>query len=607
MKKFHIQKLLLVFLVLTANSFDCSLINVNTLHRLILNSILLIIFILSLFYKKNHTFNITLKTIVLFFFFFVFTVFISSLINNSFLISLNSIITYLTYFLFLVLFSELISDGKEIHSDITKIISISVSILLFQFFLNYFKIIPNSWFANGSLLSHKTFITEYLVITFPYVIYFLLFQTDKGWKVIGATLLSGLMVLAILYMRSRMGILLIFLTLGVIFAFLINKRKQNRKIFNKFQFLLALIVFVLLSDTFLSHPKGRENLLETLKNTVDLSQPENTSRLKYWQASMKMFLNNPLFGIGTGNWYDRFILLYPELYDDQKTKITADINPHNVYLQILSEAGLFALLLFLGFLFITLKKIIECLKQNIFFLIVGLSFINLLLCFTVSFTIENIATMSIAMIGIIMLLSMFSQENTYNNAYKIIFRILLFFVIIMVEFYSYKSYESERNYVIAMKEKVKKNYIQVIEQYDNISNFFYPVDANKIPTRFYLGAAFFEVGKFHNALESYLSAYKITPNLPSLKNNIALTKFMLGDTSTAIAILENVCTNFKMYIEPEINLLFFYFTKKDYSRAREIISDIKSKLWDTTAISNYYILKHITTEIEKTDRVNETK
>ena len=357
----------------------------------------------------------------------------------------------------------------------------------------------------------------------------------------------------------------------------------------------------------MSHPKGRENLLETGKNTFNLTIPENASRLKYWQASVEMFLNNPLFGVGTGNWFDKFNLMHPELYDDYKTKVTADIYAHNVYLQILTEAGLIAFLLFFVFLFVILKMLKKRLKQNTFFFIVWLSLINFLLSSVVGFTIENISAMSVAMIGIVTSLSLSPQKPTYQDTNKGFIRIVLFIVILLVEFYSYKSYESERNYVVAMKEKVKKNYEQVIERYNNISNIFYPLDANKIPSRFYLGAAYFELGKFHNALDSYLSSLNISPNLPPLKNNIALTKYRLGDTLTAKAILENLCANFKMYIEPEINLLFIYFLTKDYNRSREIISDIKSKCLDTTSISNYYVLRHITTEMEKIDRINDKK
>lgn len=585
--------------------FDFGLVNVNTLHRLAISIFLTVGFAVAIFDKKIYSLEGSEKLIVVMFLLFVLAAFVSSWINNLLVKSLPAITVYLTYLLILVVFIKFKIPTLTFHTVFGVTLTISVGILLCQFFLTYFGILPKGWFVSGSLLSHRFFIAEYLVVVFPFVLYTLLYRTQKRWETCVVLLLLGSLVLAILLMRSRIGILSVIVTIGVLFVFEVKKEKQNYKTFNRFKIFLIVVALVAVSDVFLNHQKERESLLETTKSAFNFTVPENTSRLKYWQGSIEMFLHNPLFGVGIENWFDKFNLIHPELYDDYKAKITSDIYPHNVYLQILSEAGLIAFLLFFCFLFEVLKKLKNGFKQDVFFLFVILSLLNLLLCSGVGFTINNVSAMSVVIIGITA--SLPSQQFSCKDTNRGFMKIVLFLMALLVAFYSYKSYESEKNYVVAMKEKAKRNYVQVIKQYDNISDIFYPVDANKIPTKFYLGAAYFGLGKFYDALNIYLSALKISPDLPPLKNNIALTNYMLGDTLTAVNILEHLCSNTKMYIEPEINLLFIYFTMKDYNKSRAIINDIKSKCWDTTSVSNYYILRFITAEMERIDEANGKK
>ena len=72
-------------------------------------------------------------------------------------------------------------------------------------------------------------------------------------------------------------------------------------------------------------------------------------RLIIWQSSLEMFFENPLLGIGTGNWplkAQEKGLVSNELNGDYGTKFFGD--PHNDYLLVLAENGLLGFLVFIG-------------------------------------------------------------------------------------------------------------------------------------------------------------------------------------------------------------------------------------------------------------------
>jgi putative inorganic carbon (HCO3(-)) transporter len=70
------------------------------------------------------------------------------------------------------------------------------------------------------------------------------------------------------------------------------------------------------------------------------------SRLSYWEASLKLTARRPITGVGP----DRFRVEAPPLVQNDPLTNDVILVPHNTYLDILSETGVPALLLFLAYL-----------------------------------------------------------------------------------------------------------------------------------------------------------------------------------------------------------------------------------------------------------------
>ena len=73
--------------------------------------------------------------------------------------------------------------------------------------------------------------------------------------------------------------------------------------------------------------------------------------------SYKMFLDNPITGIGINNF--KFLCNYNELYKNMMLNYDCASHPHNIYLQWLTEGGLIVFLSFIIYLFFLIKFIIK--------------------------------------------------------------------------------------------------------------------------------------------------------------------------------------------------------------------------------------------------------
>ena len=84
----------------------------------------------------------------------------------------------------------------------------------------------------------------------------------------------------------------------------------------------------------------------------------NSFRFNVYQSSVKMFMDNWLFGIGVGN--KNFREIYG-LY--MKTGFDA-LSAYNIFLEIAVESGIFALVAFVGYLFVCIKDSVKFILKS---------------------------------------------------------------------------------------------------------------------------------------------------------------------------------------------------------------------------------------------------
>jgi O-antigen ligase len=94
----------------------------------------------------------------------------------------------------------------------------------------------------------------------------------------------------------------------------------------------------------------------------------NTSRIKLWGLGIKMIQNNPILGVGNGNYvtnYNDYVKRYPNL----KYEYYKDFPSHNSYIKVWSELGILGILSFLALVILSIKKVYDfvtsCSNENI--------------------------------------------------------------------------------------------------------------------------------------------------------------------------------------------------------------------------------------------------
>lgn len=162
--------------------------------------------------------------------------------------------------------------------------------------------------------------------------------------------------LCILLLQSRIVILFFFASLGILF--LLNW-KNNRKwsIFLTGVFSSLLMLIPVFQGRFQVVAAESEKL--NSKDTVILTEAvpvENlpcmsSTELRYnsLKSSWKIFLNNPIIGVGTGDWRDELVKEY--VASDLPCNAHEQTAPHNQYMRILLKYGIIGFLIYLVYIF----------------------------------------------------------------------------------------------------------------------------------------------------------------------------------------------------------------------------------------------------------------
>jgi len=93
------------------------------------------------------------------------------------------------------------------------------------------------------------------------------------------------------------------------------------------------------------------NFFEVIKNF------DTSAYGEIYLLSFKMFLDNPITGIGINNF--KYLCNYNELYKNMMVNYECASHPHNIYIQWLAEGGLIVFISFILYLFFLVKFVIN--------------------------------------------------------------------------------------------------------------------------------------------------------------------------------------------------------------------------------------------------------
>jgi len=272
--------------------------------------------------------------ILLFLFFAVISIFSSTDMIQSFRVLLQ----FLKLLIFYLLFINIVNDEKKLKFTVYSFLAFMVLSVLYSFYQLYgggaISMVVNRMRGLGG--DPNLFAARVIfILPFPFL---MIFHAKKLlWKIMYAGLL-GILVAGIALSLSRGGavsLIVVLLTLFII--------KRKTKLIWVLSFLLVVLLIFFLPEEFWE----RINSLSNINLGMSLR-----NRLRLAKSALFLFINNPLTGVGLGNF---IVLSNKFIYIHQYA--------HSTFLEVAAETGLFGITAFTGLIIVGFKNIISA-KKN---------------------------------------------------------------------------------------------------------------------------------------------------------------------------------------------------------------------------------------------------
>ncbi len=396
------------------------------------------------------------------------------------------------------------------------------------FSLNGFDLLQSKkLYKLQTLFGHKNLFSSMAFLCVPFLLYSII-HDKKIIKTIACVLLIVLVTLLV-FIQTKAVLLAIVVGFICCIPMFINVLKQvNKKTYNISLILTGTLFLAILIIAFLY-----KNKLNLLSNNDTVKE-----RILLWINTWEMIKEHPISGVGAGNWQIFFPKYGLQNFIQTNYSVsdgyTTFQRPHNDFLWLCSELGIFALVAYLllfssvlrccYILFIKHTSIKHKLTYTVFFFaIVGYIFIAL-----VDFPMERcehqfiIFTILAIVVGLYDVRKNDANKNVQSNKYlhKIILTLcfIIAFVNIYICYIRYGSEQHERKLLLAHS---TGNWDVMISEAKLAENKLSNIDNFSIPYAWYSGVAKFAQGNLSEARKDFERAYNINPYQIHVLNNLA--------------------------------------------------------------------------------------
>lgn len=294
----------------------------------------------------------------------------------------EALVTFNQFFSIFISFIIIKTLLHNIPNGIDFILKLFLILLTLEVFMSLIPIIKD--IENNKLLirsmdykgaSANINITSFSILyKTPILLYFLTKEKKIYMKFIFIFLLFSIfLIISILGTRGAyIG------TIICVISYLAFLLKTNFKILFKIkQFAILCLTLILVLFANVNLTQGGTDAISRA-STISLNTEDGSvnSRLRYYKQGINHFIENPIIGVGIGNWK-----LFSIDYD--KNNIDAFIVPyhaHNDFIQLLVELGLLGLIFYILFIFFSVNKLFKnsFFDDHINFLLLGSLLIYLL-------------------------------------------------------------------------------------------------------------------------------------------------------------------------------------------------------------------------------------
>ena len=191
----------------------------------------------------------------------------------------------------------------------------------------------------GGLANQPNITARYLVVAFIFLTY-LLTCTKNGFKRILTLLGIVVTFIGVFFTLSRTGIIMLVVSVGLLI--LTSGSKKS---------IVSIIVFVFAAFLLLTFSDQIIGILDSIIPSI--TRGENTIGLRYslWRAGWRMWLDNPVVGVGIGKFTENLPIYAQDLPPFRWTLIA-----HNTYVSVLAETGFIGILLLFVMIIFSLQN-----------------------------------------------------------------------------------------------------------------------------------------------------------------------------------------------------------------------------------------------------------
>jgi len=371
-----------------------------------------IIFLYFIFIKYEFFFNYDLIQIFLIIFFLL--ILAATIFSIGFENIFNKSLLYLRFLFFFFLakltFQYISKKFNNYQFFYFVFLSIIIFLVLIDGYYQYFNVAKENIFGFKPLPEHSQRLTgifgkEPIIgsflfhIGFPAIIFLISYINHKFSNLFYNFFLISVIIFFYLTLILISGERTSFLMTLLGFSIVIILFKKNKiKIFLSFIFFILFFYLMILYHPYVKQRYSvfiSETTLNRLFNTKSFQDNLNDKTFfdSQWGAhyltAFEMFKSEPFFGIGVGQFRNN---CSDKKYDNIKSyskDIRCSSHPHNIYLEIFAETGVFtgiSFLIFIAFFFYkivkiifskNLKKIKNTIQYNVFLSFFAVSFIIL--------------------------------------------------------------------------------------------------------------------------------------------------------------------------------------------------------------------------------------
>ncbi len=505
------------------------------------------------------------------------------------------IFTFFITFCLLTLFLTPMKNMSEVTTRVVIVFSILISLYGFYEIANIAStsgLNHQTSYLVRALSSNRNLYSQLLLLTLPFTL-FGVYLFRSVWRIFSVVSSMFVIILITVLLTRSVWIALVF-ALFVAFIVLLVYRKSfllNMRAIRALS-LSSLMIFVIISISVLVYSQyGNVKVFEKQLYWVSNYQFGSTlERVELWSKTMAMAKDNPVTGIGQGNW--RFVI--PSYGLEELRSVTGETyfqRPHNDFLWVLAETGIigfvFYLLIFISSFFYLFKIIKNAgkIEDRYFALALLFGFSGYIIISLVSFPKERIEhQIFLSLLFAATVVKYRSLAPVQRKSIKV--TLLLIPVIVLLLFGTYISQsrvESGMHIRNALDFRAEQKWLNVIVEIEKAITPYTTVDDYSTPLCWYEGEAYFRLNNIDSAYYCFQNAYKVNPNHLHVLNNLGTTCELKKEHGKAKMYFLKAIDLSPHFEESLLNLTAVYYNENKTDSAYLMIYGIA----DTTQDARY--------------------